>query len=78
MQLMTIPKYKFKAMALEYLRMVQTKQEPILVTHNGIPVIKVSPYIAETPDPLKMLRNSLKKYVDPMEPVGVDDWEVLK
>lgn len=34
---------------------------------------------AESPDDLlRELRNSVTEYKDPAEPVGLDDWEVLK
>lgn len=75
-----VSKSQFKAQALEYLRAVESQQSPLVITHAGKPVIKVIPY-KEDSDPesiLKSLRGTVLKYEDPTEPVGLEDWEVLK
>lgn len=75
-----VSKSLFKAQALEYLRAVQTQKQPLIITHAGKPVIKVTPYQEES-DPeaiLQSLRGTVLKYEDPTEPVGLEDWEVLK
>lgn len=58
--------------------MVETKDEPILITHLGEPVVKIAPYRKEKTFPLKALLGSVIKYEDPTEPVGLEDWEALK
>lgn len=76
----SVSKSRFKAQALEYLRIVEKQKTPLVVTHRGQPVIKVIPYKEES-DPevtLKSLRGSVLKYEDPTQPVGEEDWEVLK
>lgn len=74
----TISKSKLKAQLLEYLRQVEQDKQPLLVTHLGQPVLKISPY-KENPDQiLAALRGSVVFYEDPTEPVGEDDWEALK
>lgn len=76
----TVSKSQFKAQALEYLRLVQAQKQPLIITHAGKPVIKVTPYQEES-DPeaiLQSLRGTVLKYEDPTEPVGLEDWEVLK
>lgn len=76
----TVSKSQFKAQALEYLRGVETQKQPLIITHNGKPVAKIIPYKEETKteDVLKSLRGSVLYYEDPTEPVGLEDWEMLK
>lgn len=74
----TVSKSQFKSQLLEYLRRVEKEKKPLLVSHGGKPVIKVSPYHEEPQEVLKSLRGSVVSYQNPTEPVGEDDWEVLK
>lgn len=80
-QIQQVSKSQFKAQALEYLRLVQTQKQPLIITHAGKPVIKVTSYQEES-DPeaiLKSLRGTLVYYKDPNEPaISPDEWEVLK
>lgn len=71
-----ISKSQFKAQALEYLRTVEKKKEPIIITHGGKPVVQITPY--KNKDILKTLRGTLIFYKDPDKPVGGKDWEILK
>lgn len=78
-QLQVIPKHKFKAEALYYLRMVEEQKKPILVSHAGVPVVKVVPIYKKSNDEiLKELGGAIKIKGDILSPVAVDDWEVLK
>lgn len=76
-----IPKSKFRPRALEYLRQVQETRKGLIVTDRGRPVLKISP-CERTPGPkaarLNRLRGTLIRYDDPFEPVGVEDWDILK
>ncbi len=75
----TVSKSQFKAKALQYLRSVEEDKKPMILTHNGKKVIKVSPYEGEDPEEiLKSLRGTLIHYKNPTKPVGVDDWEALQ
>lgn len=76
----TVSKSQFKAQALEYLREVENNNQPLIITHAGKPVVKVIPYRQASSDEeiLKSLRGTVLKYEDPTEPVGLEDWEVLK
>ncbi len=76
----TVSKSQFKAQALEFLRNVEEKKQPLIITHAGRPVVKVVPYNQKSDQEaiLKSLRGSVLKYEDPTEPVGLEDWEVLK
>lgn len=74
----TVSKSQLKSQLLEYLRKVEKNKIPLVVTHVGKPVIKISPY-QEPPDAiLKSLRKSVIHYKNPNDPVGEEDWEVLK
>lgn len=82
MQQQTVSKSQFKAHALELLRSVEKKEESLVITHAGKPVAKVIPYKeTQESDPeaiLKSLRGTLVFYKGPTEPVGLEDWEMLK
>lgn len=75
-----VSKSQFKAQALEFLREVENQKQPLVITHAGKPVVKVIPYNQESKQEeiLQSLRGTLKYYKNPDEPVGLEDWEVLK
>jgi len=75
-----ISKSQFKAEALEYLRQVEKTKTPLIITHDGRPVVEVIPYKKQSDQEaiLKSLRGTVLKYEDPTKPVGLEDWEVLK
>ena len=74
----TISKSQFKPKALEYFRLVEEKRETLIITHKGRPVAQVVPYEDESELIRKKLANSLLFYKEPLEPVGLEDWEVLQ
>ena len=73
-----VSKSKFKPRALEYFREVEKTGKELIISDRGKPVLKIVPYSENPLESLKMLRNSVIKYVDPTEPVGIEDWESLK
>ena len=73
-----ISKSKLKPRILEYLREVETTHREIIVTDRGRPVLKIVPYAGEEEDLLAALRNTVVRYDDPTEPVGLEDWEALR
>ncbi len=73
-----VSKSRFKAHALQYLRQVEASGKGIVVTDRGRPVVKVVPYEREMPRDLAALRGSVLRYDDPLEPVGLEDWEALR
>jgi prevent-host-death family protein len=75
---MTVSKSRFKARALHYFREVEKTRHPIIITDRGKPVLKLAPYSENPEGVLKELRHTVLKYENPMEPVGLDDWEALK
>ncbi len=76
-----VSKSQFKAEALELLRMVEETKQPLIITHDNKPVVKVVPYQEEDRDKaiLESLRGTLKFYKDPDKPAtDPEDWEVLR
>jgi len=73
-----VSKSRFKARALEYFRQVERTGKELIVTDDGTPVVKIVPYKHDPAEALKLLRGSVRRYVDPTEPVAVEDWEALR
>jgi prevent-host-death family protein len=66
-----VSKSHFKSQLLRYLRKVEKGKQPLIVTHNGKPVVKVTPYHnKEEPDAiLNARRNSIVSYKGLDDPV---------
>ena len=73
-----VSKSKFKPHTLEYFRQIEESGEEVIITDHGRPVLKIMPYTPEPQEAIKMLRNSVLKFEAPTEPVGIEEWEVLK
>jgi prevent-host-death family protein len=73
----TVSKSEFKPKALEFFREIEKTGKPLIITDRGKPVLKIVTYSADPTESLRLLRNSVVKYQDPLEPVGLDDWESL-
>jgi len=73
-----VPKSKFKPHALQYFREVERTGKALIITDRGRPVLRIMPYSEKPDNALRMLRNSVIKYENPTEPVGISDWEALK
>ena len=73
-----VSKSQFKPKALQYFREVQESGQELIITDHGKPVLKISPYQQDASTVLKELHNSVQHYKDPLEPVALDDWEVLE
>ena len=78
MKTLTVSKSEFKPKALHYLRLVQTNKRSLIITHHNKPVAKVIPLSEELLSLDQQLNDSVLKYEDPFEPVGLEDWEALK
>lgn len=48
------------------------------ITDHGKPVLKIVPYAHDPAEALRSLRGSVIRYADPLEPVGLEDWESLR
>lgn len=73
-----VSKSKFKPKSLEYFRQIEETKEEIIITDHGKPVLKVVPYSSEPAEALNLLRNSVVKFIEPTEPVGMEDWETIR
>lgn len=73
----TVSKSQLKPKLLEYLRTVEEEKDALIITHQGKPVLKVSPFQPEPEVVLKSLKNSVLDYVDPAKAVGESDWELV-
>ena len=71
-----VSKSQFKSQALEFLRQVESKKQPLVVTHLGKPVVKIVPY--KDVSVLSSLKKTVTSYKDPTLPVGLKDWDLLK
>ena len=73
-----VSKSKFKAHALEYFRHVEATGEAIIVTESGRLTLEVRRHKSDQRPPLERLRASVVELTEPFEPLGEDDWEVLR
>lgn len=71
-----VSKSELKPQILAYLRHVESKKQPLIITHAGKPVAKIIPYKGKPL--LSVLRSTVLLYQNPTEPVGEKDWETLK
>ena len=73
-----ISKSQLKAQLLEYLRILEKDKKPLIITHGGKPVAKITAYKEDQEEVLLSLRGSVIFYKDPTKPVGDKSWEVLQ
>ena len=73
-----VSKSQFKPRSLEYFRKIEQTGEELVITDHGRPVLRIIRYVADPEESFRGLRNTVLKYDDPLEPVGVEDWETLK
>ena len=73
-----ISKSQFKPRALHYFREIEKTGKELIISDHGKPVLKIVPYVEDPEEALKSLRNTVIKYEDPTEPVGLEDWNALK
>jgi len=73
-----VTKSRFKPRALEYFREVERTGKALIITDRGKPVLKIVPYSEKSSELLRALRNSVIKYEDPTDPVGLNEWESLR
>ena len=73
-----ISKSQFKPRALYYFREIEKTGKELVISDHGKPVLKIVPYVENPGEALKVLRDTVLKYDDPTEPVGLEDWDALK
>jgi prevent-host-death family protein len=74
----SVSKSVFKAKALEYFREVESTGKELVITDHGKPVLKIVPYAHDPEESLRSLRGTVLRFADPLEPVGLEDWESLR
>ena len=74
----TISKSSFEKRPEEFLREVESTGEPLVITDQGKPVLRLVLYVPSPAEALESLRGSVLRYDDPTEPVGLEDWEALR
>ncbi|MEX2516776.1 MAG: type II toxin-antitoxin system Phd/YefM family antitoxin [Gammaproteobacteria bacterium] len=75
---MQISKSRFKARALEHFRRVEETGEDLIITDHGRSTIRVTRYAPGKHDPFRLLRGTVKRYLDPEQPVADDDWDASR
>ncbi|HEF4770340.1 type II toxin-antitoxin system Phd/YefM family antitoxin [Burkholderia multivorans] len=73
-----VSKSEFKARALEYFRLVEASGESLIVTDHGKPTLEIRPYRSNESQPLDILRGSVMRYDNPIDPIAEDDWEASR
>jgi len=73
-----ISKSAFKPKALHYFRTVEQTGQELIITDHGLPVLKIVPFEEDQTSSLDFLRGSVIEYQEPLEPVGLEDWESLQ
>ncbi|AOI76307.1 MULTISPECIES: type II toxin-antitoxin system Phd/YefM family antitoxin [Burkholderia] len=73
-----VSKSEFKARALEYFRLVEASGESLIVTDHGKPTLEIRPYRSRETQPLDILRGSVMRYDNPLDPIAEDDWEASR
>ena len=73
-----ISKSQLKPKMLNIFRQIEKTGEEYIVTDHGKPVLKISRYATKPDEALSELRDSILKFNDPTEPVGLDDWDIIK
>jgi antitoxin (DNA-binding transcriptional repressor) of toxin-antitoxin stability system len=74
----TVSKSQFKPRSLEYFRSIEQTGEELVITDHGRPVLRILPYFDDPEACFRGLRDTVLRYDDPLEPVGVNEWESLK
>lgn len=78
MPLTPVSKSEFKARALEHFRLIEASGEGLIVTDHGKPTLEIRPYRSREAQPLDILRGSVMRYDNPLDPIAEDDWEASR
>lgn len=70
-----VSKSEFKARALEHLRLIEASGEGLIVTDHGKPTLEIRPYRSREAQSLDILRGSVMRYDNPLDPIAKEDWE---
>lgn len=75
--MLTLSITDFTGKSSEYFRQVQETGEALILTESDKPVLQIKPYPKTDDEILEFLRGCIIHYDDPLEPVGLEDWEML-
>lgn len=70
-----VKKSALKPKVFEYLRLVEERGEPLIVTDRGRPVVTISPISHQSRSAEGALAGVIKRYERPEEPVDDHTWE---
>ncbi len=73
-----VSKSEFNARVLEYFRLVEASGESLIVTDHGKPTLEIRPYRSREAQPLDILRGSVMRYDNSLDPIAEDDWEASR
>lgn len=73
-----ISKSRFKPHALRYFRRIEETGEPLIITDHGRPVLRIERVVEDLDTRLAAFRGAVRRYEDPLEPIGVEDWDALR
>jgi prevent-host-death family protein len=73
-----VSKSQFRARAAAYLRRVESEGAELIITDQGRPVARIIPWRPADAQVRESLLASVIEYIDPTEPVGLQDWEALR
>jgi antitoxin (DNA-binding transcriptional repressor) of toxin-antitoxin stability system len=52
--------------------------EGLIVTDHGKPTFEIRPYRSREAQPLDILRGSVMRYDNPLDPIAKEDWETSR
>jgi antitoxin (DNA-binding transcriptional repressor) of toxin-antitoxin stability system len=67
-----LSKSEFKANAFEFFRQVEESGQSIVITDRGKPIVEIRAYLNDKRSPLHILRGSVLRYDNPIEPIDVE------
>lgn len=73
-----VSKTEFKAKALELFRQIESSGQSVIVTDRGRPTLEVRPFQSGVTNPLEVLRGSVLRYDDPLDPIDEEGWDAAQ
>ncbi len=75
---MKVAKSELKPKMLKFFRQIEKTGEELIVTDHGKPVLRIVPFIEDSDKCFDELKGTVIKFVNPTEPVGLNDWDLLE
>ena len=73
-----VAKSAFKPRAFEYLRMVEGKSEPLVITDHGRDAVQIQPIRTDEYGASGSLEGAILTYDAPDQPLDQGDWDALQ